>query len=315
VLAIGKIIFEKLLSKVMLLFVITFIAFILMNISRVDPAESYVRRHATIPDEAVINQLREEMGLNKPIAVQYVDWLKNIVQLDFGISLVTGKPVEEDIALYIKPTLLIVGISLVIIIIMSTLFGILSAVYENTVIDKIIKIMSVIGVSVPNFWVGYILLYLFALKLHLFPSISEVSLRGAFLPAITMALVPISHYCRLLRANMIQELRKEYITNCYAKGIKRTRIIMIHAFKNAIQSVIPLFFQNIGYLISGSAVIEAVFSWPGLGMYTLHAIVDRDFPVVVAFIMLSAIIFSITSIMAEVIAINMNKRLMENSYE
>lgn len=169
---------------------------------------------------------------------------KNIVQLDFGISLVTGKPVEEDIALYIKPTLLIVGISLVIIIIMSTLFGILSAVYENTVIDKIIKIMSVIGVSVPNFfWVGYILLYLFALKLHLFPSISEVSLRGAFfLPAITMALVPISHYCRLLRANMIQELRKEYIINCYAKGIKRTRIIMIHAFKNAIQSVIPLFF-------------------------------------------------------------------------
>ncbi|WP_432407527.1 ABC transporter permease [Wukongibacter sp. M2B1] len=303
---------EKIISKLIVFLVITLMAFILMNVSRIDPAESYVRRHATIPDQKVINELREEMGLNKPIMLQYINWLRDVSKLDFGMSLVTGNKVEDDIALHIKPTLFLVLVSLIIITVVATAFGVISAVYENTIIDRIIKTISLMGVSIPNFWAGFLLLYIFSLKLRLMPSISEVNLKGVLLPAITMALVPVSHYSRFLRANMLEELNSDYILNCYAKGLRRNKIIFIHALKNAVQPMIPLFFQNIGYLITGSAIIEAVFSWPGLGMYTLHAIIDRDFPVVVAYILLSAVIFSICSIAAEIVGVRINKRLMES---
>lgn len=302
---------EKIISKLIVFLVITLMAFILMNVSRIDPAESYVRRHATIPDQKVINELREEMGLNKPIMLQYINWLRDVSRLDFGMSLVTGNKVEDDIALHIKPTLFLVLVSLIIITVVATAFGVISAVYENTIIDRIIKTISLMGVSIPNFWAGFLLLYIFSLKLRLMPSISEVNLKGVLLPAITMALVPVSHYSRFLRANMLEELNSDYILNCYAKGLRRSKIIFIHALKNAAQPMIPIFFQNIGYLITGSVIIEAVFSWPGLGMYTLHAIIDRDFPVV-AYILLSAVIFSICSIAAEIVGVRINKRLMES---
>lgn len=315
-LLIGKYLAKRILSKILMLVIITFIAFVLMNISRVDPAESYVRRHATVPDKEVIENLREEMGLNKPVVVQYFDWISNIVRLDFGTSLVTGNKVIDDMYFYIKPTLLIVLVCLIITVFFTILFGILSAVYENTLLDKIIRCINIMGVSVPNFWIGFVLLYIFALKLRWIPSLNKVSLIGSILPAITMALLPICHYSRLLRVNIVEEFEKEYILNCYARGVSKFHIVMIHALKNAIQPLIPLFFQNIGYLIIGSAVIESVFTWPGLGLYTLHGIFNRDFPVVIAFIILSAIIFSINGIISEFIELNINKKLMEkNDYE
>lgn len=287
-----------------------------MNISKVDPAESYVRRHATIPDEKVIEELREEMGLNKSIISQYGIWLKKVVKLDFGISLVTGNRVLEDIYRYIKPTLLLVFASVLISGIFALLLSIVSVLYKNSILDILIKITNIIGVSLPNFWVGFLLLYLVSIKLNLTSSISKVSLTGVLLPAITMAIVPTSHYCRFLRANMLEEMKKDYILNCYSRGIKRKRIVWIHALKNAILPLIPLFFQNIGYLLIGSAIIEAVFSWPGLGIYTIHAIVDRDFPVIVAYIMLSAIVFSLCSIAAEIVEHQVGcKNKVEGNYE
>lgn len=298
-------------TKVIIIIIITLLSFLLTNISRVDPAESYVRRHARVPDQATIEQMREDLGLNDPLLNQYMRWLKGVFKLDLGDSLVTGNAIVEDIKHYISPTLCIVGIALLVMTFFTLVFGILSALYENTWLDKLLQFLSLSGISMPNFFIGFALLYIVAFKLSLVPSVGVLSFKTVILPGITMSIVPTCHYSRFLRANLLEEFKKAYVLNFISLGMKKRRIIG-HALKNAIVAIIPLYLQSIGYLITGSAVVESVFSIKGLGLYMIHAIVDRDYLVVTAFVLMSGILFSTLSLLTDVINMQINKKAGEH---
>lgn len=303
-----KFIGKNFMNKMIIIIVITLLSFVLTNMSRVDPAESYVRRHARVPDQATIEKMREELGLNDSLLNQYGQWIKGVLHLDFGVSLVTGNPILEDFKFYSRSTLSIVGLALIFISGGTLFFGVLSALYENSPLDKVLQFLSLSGISIPNFFQGFALLYIVAFKLSLVPTIGDLSLRGLILPGLTMSIIPICHYSRFLRAHLIEELNKAYGLNFLSLGMKKWRIVR-HALKNAIVPIVPLYMQNIGYLLLGSAVIESVFSIKGLGLYTVHAIVDRDYLVVTAFVLLSGVLFSLLSFITDLINMHMNRKV------
>ena len=305
-----KYILKKLISKIFVLFIVTIMVFVLANVSRVDPAESYVRRTSMIATMQQIEEMREELGLNVPVIIQYKNWLSNIVHGDFGTSLITGNTVTEDIKDIIGPTLLLVITSTIIAVFVGVLIGALCAVYKDGLFDKMIRFITLSGISIPNFWVGFILLYFFTIKLKAVPVVSEVNLKCLILPAITMAIIPTAKYIRLVRNNILDNINKDFVLYSRARGLPKKIVIYKHVLKNAIQPLIPLFFQTFAYKIIGSAIVEAVFTWPGMGLYMIQAVLGRDFEVVAFYVLVSAVIFSISSIASDIVNVKLNRQLM-----
>lgn len=305
-----KYIFKNIISKIFILFIVTIMVFILANVSRVDPAENYVRRTSMIATTQQIEKMREELGLNDPIIIQYKNWLSNIVHGDFGTSLITGNKVLEDIKDIIGPTLLLVIASTIIAVIVGIFIGALCAIYKDGIFDKVMRFITLSGISIPNFWVGFILLYFFAIKLNAVPVVSNVNLRCLILPSVTMAIIPTAQYVRLVRNNILDNMTKDYVLFARARGLPKRIVIYKHVLKNAIQPLIPLVFQNFAHLIIGSAIVEVVFTWPGMGLYMINAVIGRDFEVVAFYVLLSAVIFSIFSIISDIVNVKFNKQLM-----
>lgn len=307
-----KYILKKIISKIFVLFIVTIMAFVLANISRIDPAESYVRRTCMMATNQQVEDMREEIGLNDSIIIQYRNWLSNIMHSDFGTSLITGNKVLDDIKDIIGPTFLLVITSTLFALIGGILIGVLCAIYKDGVFDKIIRFITLSGISVPNFWVGFLLLCFFAIKLNIIPVVSKVNFRCLILPSITMAIIPIAQYIRLVRNSILDNMNKDYVLYSRARGLPKRIVIYKHVLKNAIQPLIPIFFQNFAYLIIGSAIVETVFTWPGMGLYMINAVIGRDFKVVVFYVLLSSVIFSICSIISDVVNVKFNKQLMKD---
>lgn len=305
-----KYIFKKIVSKIIVLFIVTIMVFVLANVSRVDPAESYVRRTSQIATTEQIEEMREALGLNDPILVQYKNWLKNVFHGDFGTSLITDNLVLDDIKVLIGPTLLLATTATIIAVVVGVLLGILCAIYKDRFFDKLIRFLTLSGISVPNFWIGFLLLYFFAIELHLVPVVSEVSLRCIILPSVAMAIMPTAQYIRLMRNSILDHMNKDYVLYSRARGLPKRIVVYRHVLKNAIQPLIPLFFQNFAYKIIGAAIIESVFTWPGMGSYMIHAVLGRDFEVVAFYVLFSAIVFSTTSITSDIVNGQLNKQLM-----
>ncbi len=301
---------KKILSKILVLFIVTVMVFVLANISRVDPAESHVRRTGIMATQEQIEEVRENLGLNKPISVQYAYWLKNIIKGDFGTSLITGNKVLDDIKVTIGPTVLLVTVSTLLAIITGTLVGVYCSIKKEGIVDSGIRFITLTGISVPNFWIGFLLLFYFSVHLKWVPVVSQVNLKCLVLPAITMAIVPSAQYIKLIRNNILDNLKRDYVLYSMARGLPMTRIIVRQVLKNAIQPLIPLFFQNFAYLLIGSAIIEVVFTWPGMGLYMTNAVLGRDFEVVAFYVLLSAVVFSVCGIVSDVINAKLNKQLM-----
>lgn len=309
----GKYIQKRLMGFIIVLIVITFLSFIISNISPVDPAEAFLRRSIQNVSEKQIQELREEMGLDLPIYRQYFEWISNALCGDFGESLVSKKPVIEEIAKRFPATLILVGAALLMVVIITVPIGVLCAVYKDSIFDNLIRVITILGISIPNFWLGFMLLFLFGVCLKLVPIVGYGSMKNVILPSATLAVAIAASSIRLLRSNILENMNKDYVIYARARGISKRKIIWKHILINAMPPMVTLFGQTIGYMIGGTAIVESVFSWPGIGSYAVDAIFARDLPVINAYVLIMAAIFVICNSLADIVNARLNPQMIKES--
>jgi len=271
---------------------VSFLTFCLTYIAPGDPAMMVLEAGDTIVSEELIQKTRAEMGLDQPFLVQYANWVGGLLHGDMGISYSAKKPVTEKLAEGFAGTLLLAFVTIVFVLLISLPLGIWSAVRQNEWPDYLVRFCSFIGVSMPNFWLGLILLYVFGLKLGLFPiASSTITFKGVILPALTLAIYQSTKYVRQVRTVVLDELHQDYVIGARARGLSERTILWKHVLPNAVLPLITLLGMSIGWLLGGVAVIEIVFSWPGIGNTAVHAIMMRDYPLIEGFVLWIAVVY------------------------
>jgi peptide/nickel transport system permease protein len=245
-------------------------------------------------------EIRERMGFNDPLAVQYGRFIGDAVQGDFGDSTRERRPATEVVLERLPATLQLGGTSLLISIAVGIPLGILSATRHGSGWDKFARVISVLGQAIPGFWLGLLLIMLFAVNLGWLPTSGRGSAQHIILPAITLAALSTARYARLTRSTMLDVLGQDYIRTANAKGLSGNAVLWGHALKNASVSLITMTGLEIGRLIEGAVVVEQVFAWPGMGRVTVQALLNRDFAVVMAAVVLFAAIYTIANLVADV---------------
>lgn len=299
---------KRLISMIPILIGISFLSFVIINLSPSDPAEVALRVNEITVTEEAAQQMREELGLDKPFFERYTTWLKDCLKGDFGNSYVNKKPVAKEIVEALPATLKLSGVSLAITIIISVIAGVFCAVYEGSIGDKITRGIIFLGTAMPSFWVGLLLMWLFSVKLNLFPTSGMETANSVVLPAITLSLAYISTYVRLIRNNMVKNKKENYVLYARVRGLKESTIIK-HVFKNSLQSSITALGMSIPKLIAGTVVIENIFAWPGIGRLCVNAIYNRDYPIIQAYILIMAILFVVCNLLVDVISVMIDPRM------
>ena len=296
-----KYILKRLLSLIPILIGISFISFALIYFTGGDAVAVRYEAIGGVLSPELINQKREELGLNRPFIIQYLSWLLGVIQGDMGISYVSGKPVFGYIFSKLPNTLLLSISSLLTTLIISLPLGILSAVKKNSVFDNIIKGLSFVGNSLPNFFVALVLSYIFALQLKLLPVISQgTSIKSLILPTLTLALAMSAKYIRQIRALIISELSKPYVTGARARGIKENIIIFFNVLRLTSLTLITLMSLSFGSLLGGSSIVESIFMWDGIGKLAIESINLRDYPVILAYVLWMAFIYVFINLISDI---------------
>ena len=296
-----KYILKRLLSLIPILIGISFISFALIYFTGGDAVAVRYEAIGGVLSPELINQKREELGLNRPFIIQYISWLLGVIQGDMGISYVSGKPVFGYIFSKLPNTLLLSISSLLTTLIISLPLGILSAVKKNSVFDNIIKGLSFVGNSLPNFFVALVLSYIFALQLKLLPVISQgTSIKSLILPTLTLALAMSAKYIRQIRALIVSELSKPYVTGARARGIKENIIIFFNVLRLTSLTLITLMSLSFGSLLGGSSIVESIFMWDGIGKLAIESIHLRDYPVILAYVLWMAFIYVFINLMSDI---------------
>jgi nickel transport system permease protein len=300
---------KRLLAIVPIILFTILITFILIHVSPVDPAEAYLTAAHIHPTEELLAQKRHEFGLDQPLLVQYGRTVVKMAQLDFGVSYVTNEPVWDEVVSKMPATAQLAVSSIFFAIIVSIPLGFLSAVYKNSVIDYVSRGLSYIGASIPQFWLGYLLVFFFSVKLDLLPVEGRGSWLHLVLPTLTLSLALIAIYTRLLRASVLEQLQEPYVMYARTRGIKGRIIMIKHVLKIAIAPVITGLGMNVGKLLTGAIIVEQVFSWPGFGRYFVDAIFNRDIPVIQCYVFLAACLFIICNLIADLVQLYMDPRI------
>lgn len=246
-----------------------------------------------------IEEIRERMGFNDPLAVQYSRFMSGAVQGDFGDSTRERRPATEVVIERLPATLQLGAVALVISIVVGVPLGVVSAVKHGTFWDTLARVISVAGQAVPGFWLGVLLIMLFAVNLGWLPTSGRGTPSHIILPAITLAALSTARYARLTRSTMLDVLGQDYIRTARAKGLTGWIVLTRHALKNASVSLITMTGLEIGRLIEGAVIVEQVFAWPGMGRVTVQALLNRDFAVVTAAVMLFAVMYTLANLLAD----------------
>ena len=291
---------KRLLQIVLVLIGISFLTFILTFLAPGDPVRTMYAASGTIPTEEVLNERREQLGLNDPVLVQYGRWLTNCLHGDFGTSYSTGKPVGQLLAARLWPTLKLALLSLVLMLLVAVPFGMLSAVYRNKPIDYIVRGATFLGVSMPNFWVGLLLLYFICLKLGLLPVVSTGGgFKKIILPAVTLAFAMASKYTRQVRTAVLEELHQDYVTGARARGESERAILWKQVFPNSLLPLITMLGLSLGSLLGGTAVVEVIFSYQGLGNLAVSAISSYDYNLIQGYVLWVALIYMVVNLLVD----------------
>lgn len=292
---------KRFLQILIVLIGISFLTFALTYLAPGDPVRSMYAANGNIPSEAVLEQKREEMGLNRPLLVQYWDWLTGCLKGDFGTSYSLNKPVTQLLSVRLWPTLKLSLLSLAIMLIVAVPFGMLSAVYRGKPIDYIVRGFTFFGVSMPNFWVGLLLLYVFAMQLKLVPVISTgQGFNKLILPALTLAFAMAAKYTRQVRTAVLEELGQDYVIGARARGVKESVILWRHVFPNSLLPLITMLGLSLGSLLGGTAVVEVIFSYPGLGNLAITAINSMDYPLIQGYVLWIALIYMVINLVVDI---------------
>ncbi|MCI2255058.1 ABC transporter permease [Domibacillus sp. PGB-M46] len=285
-----QILVRKFLEVTLFLLFITFISFLFVRLAPGDPVLTILNVDELSVSQEQVEALREEMGFNKPLLVQYGLWLFRFIQLDFGQSYVTGQPVADMVAMSLPATLELAAGSMFVMLIVSIPLGSLSALYRDSWIDHISRVTSIVGAAIPSFWLGLILIHLFGVQLNWLPTMGRDGFMSLVLPSITLGLAISSVYVRLLRSSLLDSISQEFIRAARARGLSEGRIFFVHALRHSLPPVITVFGVSLGSLIGGVVVIEVLFAYPGVGKMVVDAIRQRDYPLIQGYILVMAVI-------------------------
>ncbi len=282
---------RRILQLLMVMLGASFLTFGLTYLSPSDPAEMMLTSHDIVPTVELLEKTREEMGLNDPFLVQYGNWLSNLLKGDLGYSYSSREDVTDVLPKRIGMTVRLALAALLCLVLCSLLLGIVSAIKKSHFIDYIIRGLSFVGISIPAFWLGLLLMYVFVVKVRWFKITDPYAFESVILPALTLAIPLIGRYTRQIRAAVLEQFSQDYAVGARARGIKEREIILKHVLPNAMMGIITLLGLSIAFLLGGTVFVENIFSWPGLGTMALEAITYRDYPLLQAYVLFMALIY------------------------
>ena len=296
---------------VLVLLGISFISFALVMLAPGDVVRQMIAGNEDIiVSQAEIDALRAELGLDKPFFFQYLDWLGRALQGNLGFSYMVKKPVVEALWEGLPGTVLLSLASLFMMMVVSIPAGIYSAVKRGSIVDNIVRAFTFMGVSMPGFWVGLMLLWIFGLKLDLLPIVGgEISLETLIMPSLTLAIAMASKYTRQVRTAILEELHQDYVVGARARGMTESHILWKEVLPNAMLPLITLLGLSLGNLLGGAAVIEMVFQWPGLGRLAIEAITYRDFQLVQGVVVWIALMYMVINLVVDMSYNHLDPRL------
>lgn len=287
-----KYILRRLLQLIPILLVITFLSFGMMRLAGSDAVLQKMENTGMVVSQEVLDSARAELGLDKPFLTQYFVWLGNLLHGDMGTSYISGQEVFGTFLSKLPATLLLTAVSILLTIVISIPLGVLAAVKQNRFTDYLIRTASFLGNSMPNFFVALLLMYFFSIRLKVFPVIaSDMSLSSVALPSFTLAVAMSAKYLRQVRATVLDELSKEYVTGAKARGIKFSVTLTKSVLRASLVTILTLLTLSIGNLLGGTAIVESIFLWDGVGKLAVDAINMRDYPIIQAYVMWMAIIY------------------------
>ena len=297
---ISRYVIRRLLSLIPVLLGVTLLTYGLMYLSPKDPVEMMLQAQGTAPSAEIVEAMRHQLGLDRPFIVQYFSWLWNFVRGDMGVSYVDGGSVAGKLLTALPNTLKLAFSSVVVTILLSVPLGILTAVYKGKAVDGLIRFLSFIGNSLPNFVVSLLLLYFFALRLDWFPVLSTGTPISFVLPTLALAIPMTGKYIRQVRAAVLEQLSKPYVDGGISRGLT-TRIVLFHdVLRNALITIITLMSLSIGSLLGGTAAIEMIFVLPGMGYMVTNAVTTRDYPVIQGFVVWMCIIYIVINLLTDI---------------
>ena len=291
---------RRLVSLIPILLGVTLLTYGLMYISPQDPVEMMLQGQGTAPRPEVVEAMRHQLGLDRPFLIQYLDWLKKFVCGDMGVSYIDGAAVSGKLLTALPNTLKLTVLSVIVTVLLSVPLGIFAAVKKGKVTDTVIRFLSFIGNSLPNFVVSLLLLYFFALKLGWFPILSSGSPISFVLPTLALAIPMTGKYIRQVRAAVLEQLGKRYVDGAVSRGLKKRKILFGYVLQNALVTIITLMSMSIGSLLGGTAAIEMLFVMPGMGYMVTSAVTSRDYPVIQGFVVWMSVIYIFINLLTDI---------------
>ncbi len=292
------------------LFGVSLLSFSLLYLFPGDPAEFVAQiRYGVEPSPQVVEEVRRELGLDKPFLINYFHWLSHVIRGDFGVSWTEGEPVSKLIMQRLPASAELFFTTFAISIAFAMILGIVSAVHKDRATDHFCRIFSLLGISIPSFWLGLILIWIFSVRLHLLPAFGYGGLKHLILPVLTWSFSFMAIKTRFVRSCLLEALSQDYVMVAKAKGLKERVIVFRHALRNALIPIITYFSLSIHHLIVGSIMVEVVFSWPGLGSLLVESVFKRDFPVVQALVLISGVVFVFVNLIVDLLYVVIDPRV------
>ncbi len=291
---------QRLVLAVPVLFGVSVLTFMMLHLVPGDPvAAMFIGQGGAKAEQ--MEQVREQLGLNDPIPVQYFNYMKNVAQGDFGRSIRTNEPVSKMISRNLPPTLQLTIASMALAILLGVTLGVIAAVKRGTIVDNATMMVALAGVSMPSFWLGLLLISVFSIRLSWFPIIGGIGWRGLALPAIALGFAAAAIIARMVRSSLLEVLGENYIVTARAKGLIERRVIVRHALRNAAIPVLTIIGLQFGGLLAGAVIVESVFSRQGIGRMLVNALQSRDFPVAQGGVLFVATVYVLVNLLVDLL--------------
>lgn len=303
-------ILKRILQLIPILIGITFLSFFMMRLAGSDAVSELYANRGTEVSQEIIDAKRAELGLDQPFLVQYAHWFGNMLQGDMGKSYVTGEPVFASFIKKLPATMVLTVLSIFLTIVISIPLGILAAIRHDKLTDLLLRFCSFVGNAMPNFFVGMLLMQILSIKLGLLPVIATgVNFKSALMPAFTLAISMSAKYMRQVRATVLEELNKPYVQGARARGVRDSLILWKNVMKSSMLTIVTLLALSIGSLLGGTAIIESIFMWDGVGKLAVDAINMRDYPIILAYVMWMAIIYVLVNLITDLLYHQLDPRI------
>lgn len=294
----GAYILRRIATAIPVLLAVSFVTFLVLNVIPGDPAEIILGQNAT--PEAIAD-LRNQLGLNQPVIIQYLQFLGHAFRGDLGTSYTSSRTVSGELARTWPATFVLAVSAMAIAGVFGIVFGVLGAVFQNSVFDRLIQILVLVGFSMPTYWLGLLLTLFFALRLGWFPTSGFGSPAALVLPAVTLSVWSLAAVLRMTRSSMLEVLSEDFIRVARSRGIPRARIYTVHALRPALNPVITILGLQFGQLLTGAVLTEMVFNWPGVGRLMINSVYDRDFPMIRGVVLTAALVFVVVNLITDIL--------------